>query len=346
MDQLLDALARIRLEDTFTRLAGLIEDNPLIVAGVVCILVLIGAKMSAPFPKVRSWGMRLAAAAVLGYLGYAWFAYGITTENCWQVGLRAAVVGGCVLAPLWLVLPIVVFVYARIRLAIGAFLLYLGYAWLSGGWATSADLPRAAMEGAVIAGLALVVAWIVQPITDIVIARLRRPPRGREESDSPPAKQADVEQAWRLREAAAELLTLNNTQLRQEAEQRIADNRRRQRARLKAELCYTLNEPALVDVLPRAVFDDFVSRYLGEQLDAETVEENAKELEAMIQRFVSERPVDVQPVKFEDLSAWFVDEERRIEATETDKHRKKTKLAGLTRRYTQLAEKLIEEEAV
>ena len=95
----------------------------------------------------------------------------------------------------------------------------------------------------------------------------------------------EVEQTRLLRETAAELAKLRKTQLRQETEQHT-EKGRRQRARLKAELCYTLNEAALGTVLPRPAFDNFLACYLGEQLEPETVEENARELEAMILQHV------------------------------------------------------------
>src|SRR5262249_36069004 len=122
-------------------------------------------------------------------------------------------------------------------------------------------------------------------------------------------------------------------------------HRRRQRARLRAELCYTLNEPALATVLPRAVFEDFLSRYLGDQHDPETVEENAQELEGMILQHVQgAQVIAVAPAGLEDLTQWFLDEQQRLRHDEADQGQRRTKLAGLTRRYTQLAEKMIEEE--
>jgi hypothetical protein len=341
-----ELLQGIDLSAVGQKLLSLVNtSDPLFVAIVLAILVFLGAKMSGPFPGLRSWGLRLAAAAFLVHLGYIYFAQGIESKDLPHVLLRAANTAGFVLAPLWICFPVLLFVYARLRLALAAFLVYAGYAWFTSEVRTVEILPWVALQAGVASALALLVAWILQPVTDFVAKNLFPRKATAAPRDAAPADAAgDAEEKRQMREAAAELLSLKKTQLRQETQRHAERNRRRQRARLKAELCYTLNEPVLATVFPRAMFEDFAARYLGDHEDAEAVEENARELEAMILQHVAAQPVPVKPIDLMDLTQWFVEQQQRIQRGEHEHGDKKTQLAGLTRRYTQLAERLIEDE--
>jgi hypothetical protein len=355
MNNVLELMQNVDLSQAGQRLQALLDTgDPVFPAIVLGILTLLGAKMTGPYPALRSWGLRAAVAVFLISFACAWWSHGsIETAELPRIALHAAVAAGCVLAPLWLVFPVVLFVYVRLRLALAAFLIYAGYECISAGKLDLENLPQLALHGGLAAGLALLVAWIVQPISDFLLKNLfpqRKPAAVAYPLVAPPRWQeasarGEAEQTWRLHEMAAELLHLKKAQLCQPTEQHATMHRRRQRARLKAELCYTLNEPALGTVLPRAAFEDFLTRYLGDQHDPETVEENAQELEAMILQHVEgTQAVTVEPAGLEDLTQWFLGEQQRLRHDEADQGRRRTKLAGLTRRYTQLAEKMIEEE--
>jgi hypothetical protein len=268
------------------------------------------------------------------------------------------VAAGLVLVPLWLVLPVLLFLYSRLRLVLAAFLLYLGYACVTAGGLDLDDLPAIALRGGIAAAVVLLVAWIVQPITDFLARNLFHSNKPAPSASTPPVPALpltlpvlyEADQTRRLRETAAEVLNLQKAQLRQEAERHSEEQRRRHRARLKAELCYTLNEQVLAAVLPRAVFDDFLARYLGDQHDPETVEDNARELEATIQQHVHAAqtvlPPQATPVGSADLlelTPWSLDDQPQLPHDPAPQEWRKTHLAGPSRKHTQLAKSLVEE---
>ena len=83
--------------------------DPYVIAVVLGALILLGSRMAAPFPKLRSWGLRLAVAVFLVHLGYVHFAHGLDTQDLPRTLVRSVNVAGFVLAPLWLILPVVFF---------------------------------------------------------------------------------------------------------------------------------------------------------------------------------------------------------------------------------------------
>lgn len=346
MNSVLELFQNADLTSVGQRLLTLIDTaDPYLIALVLAVFTLLGAKMAAPYPALRSWGLRLAVATFLIYLGYAWFSQGtLTNEQLLPTAVRGLVAAGTVLAPLWLVLPVLFFVYSRLRLMLAAFLIYFGYAWLSVGTLDAEQVPEIGLRSALAAGLALIVAWILQPVTDLVTAHLL--PRRKPGTALAPIREesAETDRSTKMLEQVRHMMELR--QVQQESGNEAERQRRRQRARLKAELCYALHEPTIGMVFPRAIFEEFLNRYLGEQQDPESVEQNATELESMILQYVNSNtsPVVVQPVNLLDLTQWLLEEQQRIHELEADQEQRKTKLAGLTRRYTQLAERILEEE--
>jgi hypothetical protein len=326
--------------------------DPIFLVLILGVLTLLGAKMAAPYPRLRSWGLRLAATVFVAYLAYVWIASrGLNLGQLVQVALRALVAAGLVLAPLWLVSPILLFIYSRLRLALATFLLYLGYVWVTTGGFSADDWPALAAQGGIAAALALLVAWILQPLTDFLSASLGKDktPAGRSGKGDVCGSVVLVPSAGqvpsRLHEETVELLDLHKAHLRQEAERAAAEkHRRRQRARMKAELGYATHEHLIGTTFPRGLFEQFVGRYLGDDQEPEDVEEYAHELETIIYKHVqSPQPAIVQPLDMHDLTQWFLDEQQHIEDVEPDQRRRKTMLAGLTRKYTQLASEIFDE---
>lgn len=180
MNKVSELLHNVDLAAAGKELLTLIDAvDPYLIAVFLGGLVLLGSRMAAPFPRLRSWGLRLAVAVFLVHLGYVHFSHGIGSGDLPRTLVRSANVAGLVLAPLWLVLPVVLFVYRRIRLALAAFLIYVGYACLASGKVEAGQLPQFALQGLIAAGLAVVVAWILQPVTDFIsqhlLARLKKP---------------------------------------------------------------------------------------------------------------------------------------------------------------------------
>jgi hypothetical protein len=310
--------------------------DPCFVAVVLGVLTLLGSKMAAPYPALMSWGLRLGAAAFLGYLGYSCFTLGgLPSDQVAPVLVRSLVAAGAVLAPVWTVLPVLAFVYGRLRLALAAFLGYVAYECISLGGPEADGVPALALRGAVAAGLALVVAWIFQPVIDFFAVNLlgwRREPAAKPETADAP------------RAEGRPTVTRVRTDDPPRAPSPESDPRhRRRRARLKAELCYTLHEGLIGDRFTRQMFEEFLDRYLADHHEPEQVEEYVSELELIIRQYAGGAMAAAATLT--DLTRWLLDEQERIHSLERDEGRRRTRLAGLNRRYTQLAEQLLDEPA-
>jgi hypothetical protein len=336
MSAVLDVFQHVELSGFAHKLMDFVDTaDPCFIALVLGVLTLLGSKMASGSPALISWGLRLGVAAFLLYVGYAYVSLGgLTTEQLPGVGVRAAVAAGLVVAPTWIVLPLLGFVFGRLRLALAALLGYAAYECVASGAPDIEDLSGLALRAAAASGLVLVVAWILQPVLDVLAAALpsRRPtpqplPVTPPQPPTPPA------------ELPAEPSSRAGRSHRQ------ADSQRRRRARLKAELCYALHEPLLGDRFPRETFEDFLDRYLGDQNSPEDVEECGRELEILLREHAGAVQI-VEPINLTELTRWLLDEQQRIQAQEMDERRRKTQLTGLNRRYTQLAEQLLEEPAL
>ena len=87
--------------------------------------------------------------------------------------------------------------------------------------------------------------------------------------------------------------------------------RRRDRTRLQIEMAYVLALPQIGDRFPRTKFDDFVRRYLGDHLQPDDMEENARQLQEILQEHQrqAQEPAVPEPAS-EDVIALVREEER------------------------------------
>jgi hypothetical protein len=327
--------------------------DPCFVALVLGVLTLLGSRMAAPYPALKSWGLRLAAAAFLLYGGYAYFSHGsLTTEHLPRVGLRAAIAAGMVLAPLWTVLPILAFVYGRVRLALAAFLAYTAYAYISLGSFDPDAFPEIALRALLATGLALVVAWILQPVLNYASAILPVRPRRRcadgalvsehHREERSPLRELE-RPARRDLEAEEHFAASRRERNRLEMEAQAEAQRRRHRARLRAELVYVLHAAEIGDRFTPAMFKEFLARYLGDQHAPEDVEEYGRQLEAILHQHVG-KGEPIQPFgSISDLTRWFLGEQRLIHTLDLAEETKKTQLLGLNQRYSRMAQQLLED---
>jgi hypothetical protein len=326
-----EVLEFINQVDLVSRARGVLEflnsADPIFVAVAVALLVILGSRMAVGQPGVHAWGLRLAAAAFLAYGGYACYeAGGIETDRLPSIALRSAIVGGAVLAVAWIVLPVVAFLYGRIRLAAAAFLAYGGYALVTAeGWQPE-QLPGVAVRAGLVAGLVLIVAWILQPVLDAFKALLPLPPT-RDRPVGPPRSQRREKRA-------------DARDDRRDPEE--GWQQRRDRARLKVELYYVLATPFLGAQFPRPTFEEFVHRYLGDHLPPEEVEENSKQLQLILQQQQTTQANGPQEfASLEELTRWFLDEQRRLQEGNLDQQARQRHLEGLQQRFRTLAGKLV-----
>lgn len=314
--------------------------DPCFLGLVVAVLVFLGSRMVAGQPDVRGWGLRLGAAAFLLYGGYTWLVEPNGPRPPGTVALRAACVAGCVLAVSWIVLPVLAFVHSHLRLALTVF---LGY----GAWALVADaeyapdrLPAIGLKALLAAGLALVVAWILEPVWGFVKPFLPRrpehpaPPDREEPSAQSPPRRIVVLAPPSSSPAEAEVAVLRERDAQ----------RRREKARLQLELAYVQALPAVGTWFPRKTFDDFVQRHLADPLPPEDVEENARQLQAVLRQHQDQSQGPAQFDSLEELGHWLLDEQQRIQALPLEQPLRQSRLLDLHQRYLLLAARTVQKQ--
>lgn len=278
--------------------AAIENGDPRFLAVILAILVFVGSKMVSGQPGLRSLGLRAAAAMFLCYGGYLYFyARGEGDTNGW-LALKAANAAGGILALTWIVFPILNFIISHVRLALAAFLGYGAYAIITRPNFTTDDLPMIALEALIPVGLTLVVAWIVHPIWDYVKGLLPEPARQKlEENRSKRFKKA-LNKARRDRggkrrrpaviepsdETVEEEAEIEALELERVSRLHTDIQRRRDKTRLQVELFYLSATPDIGARLNRDMFQDLIHRYLGDHVPVEDVEENARQLQLLLQQ--------------------------------------------------------------
>jgi len=305
-------------------LASLDTADPRFLLAVVAVFVFIGSKVVSSQPGLRRLGLRLGAATFLLYLGYAWY-NGATFDGKELPGhlMRAANAGGLVLSLTWIIFPVLNFLYSHLRLALAAFLGYCGYAIVTTDNFTTEQLPDIAVRGLLAMALALVVAWIVHPIWDYFRDMLPRPkPRPVEEEETAdPVAEERPERPRRERKATAPTvietgLEVVSSQFSVMSPLEGEHQRRRDRARLQVEMLYVLAAPQIGACLPRAVFDEFLTRYLGDHLPPADVEENSRQLVLVLQQH--QKQTQTAPTTFEDLARRLLGDQQLSESREVE----------------------------
>lgn len=329
MKALLDFLYTVDLAAASNEVAAFLRNaDPYLVALVVTLFNLLGWKMASLYPPLRSWGLRLAAAVFLIHAGYAYFTQlDVTSQDLPRIGLNALIAANVTLAPMWTIVPVLFFIYGHLRVALAAFLLY-------GGWAvaTAETLDRdvmtsIALRALLASGLALVVAWILQPVIDFLrthlLSRLRPPVQP--SSDKPVARETTAPAAEASPDPEAQAVLHG------------------QRARVEAELLYSLHGPDIVNRLEHKILYDLFRRYLTDQQHPNEAEAPRLHLKApMVPSEAAETPPQPRQ-ELTELTRWFLAERKRVEGlAEPDRQRH---LQALHERYQRLAERLLEHEA-
>jgi hypothetical protein len=346
MQDLLQRLSHVELDQTAgTVLSFLDSVDPCFLGLIVAVLVFIGSRMVAGQPSVQGWGLRLAVATFLIYGGYLWFS-GKPDEGIplWKLALRCGCVAGIVLALSWIVLPVLSFVHRRLRLALAVFIGYGIYAAVTAGEFTSEQWPIFALEALAATGLALIVAWIVDPFWTAFTRHLL-PRRASAQEDAAPEElpmptRKSPARATMLMPAPAVQVIDSPSVAGSEAQ------RRRDKARMQLELAYLQATPALTNWMPRPMFDDFLRRHLGDHLPPQDVEDNARQLLLVLRQHQEQVQERADFTSFEDLSSWLLTEQQRIQALALDQQIKQSQLLDLHQRYLVLATKMVQKQTL
>lgn len=326
-------------------LASIDTADPRFLAALVAILIYLGSKIVSGQPGLRALGLRLGVATFLLYGGYAYY-FAATPENesLGWLALRAANVGGAVLAVTWITLPIMSFILSHFRIALAAFLGYGGYAIITAESFDTEQLPGIALRGLVVVALTLLVAWIVQPVLEFFRDLLPRP--AAKDDDKSSGFQRKLRRARRERTMMRQPADTVKTDLVDPVE--LADSmlqaeaqRRRDKARLGIELAYAMAMPDIAARLPRPAFDELLHRFLGDQVADDDIEENLAQLQLILQQHHKPARPEPEFTDLEELGRWFLEEQSRIQVLVIDQHFKQSKLAALQQEYMALVNKLL-----
>lgn len=174
-----------------------------------------------------------------------------------------------------------------------AILIFLAFGILASCYAPPRDAQTAltiAIRSVVAFGLALGFSWIVLPLvlrlSRILSRRLKQSLGATGTWISERRHQAEADRR-RWEEDEARRLSAPE-RLRAEraadvaARAQSADQKRRDDARAACEVLFHLHAHALAERLPKATFDDFMKRYMGDSQSAEYVEERGRQLMDLI----------------------------------------------------------------
>jgi hypothetical protein len=128
-----------------------------------------------------------------------------------------------------------------------------------------------------------------------------------------------------------------------ERQERETAQRRREDVRIRCELSYDRYATDLATRFPRAMFQDYLKRYLWDDRPADEVERRGVQLDDLILFHVAKIDPPKKCQNIEDLSRWYMEEKRRIDTVDIDPMYKATYLAQINARYAELTEKLLSE---
>lgn len=334
--------------------------DPCFLGLVVVVLVLLGSRMVAGQPQMRNWGLRFAAGTFLLYFSYKYAITDIGSDHkqLIGIGLRSACMAGVVLAFTWIIVPVALFVLGHIRLAAAAFLVFGGYLLISAKEVTQEQMPFFAFQAALASGLALLVAWILEPMWNY-LSENWLPERKKSKNVAttltpeqvPPEMVIPIptEQPSRQSRARSTMLAAPSelsAELREDLEtlrERDA-KRRREKARLQLELLYVQVAPLIGDWFTRETYDQFVQKHLGDHLPAGDVEENARQLRGVLEQQMEQSKEEEGFASMEELTRWLLAEQQRIQSQSAEAPVKQSQMLELQQKYLTLATKLVKNQ--
>jgi hypothetical protein len=240
------------------------------------------------------------------------------------------------------------------RLAVAALLAFIGFrAWIDVP-ATADDWISILLRGFMAAGLTLGVAWIGLAVLAVLARWTVSQPaaafRAWWSKDRTRKALCRTEREARCREATMRAEERRRAPERErarlqvdaEAKARAEAQRRREGSRASALLSFSFYAAKLGDRFPRAMFDQYVERYMADTHPPEVVEQRGRELIAIFEKHLA----DVVPAKrttsIESLSRWYEETKAHIQALPLDEGVKDIRLIDLEKRFDELLSKHLE----
>jgi len=222
------------------------------------------------------------------------------------------------------------------------------------------DLVSLVLRAVLAAGLVLTVSRILLAMTFFVYRRTvgawwqkwrfflqrRRAERERRRQwERERENKASEERDRQAREAEdrRQLLVEQERQERAAQEARKAQ-RRRDDARARCELLFTLYVPEIGNRFTRPMLDAFLKNYMGNDKSPDEVEERAKQLEEILNQHRSVVRPAPRFKDIEDLAHWYVTEKHRIENLPVDPMFKEQHLVQLHTQYAELTQQVMEQQ--
>lgn len=139
---------------------------------LVALAVCLGHKMALGHRMAYALGLRLGVLTLLGHGGYTIFkAGGFATSDLPHLLGRSFLWAGIVLALAWIVLPFFLFVVCYFRHGLIGFVGYGVYGLVTAESLENEALTGIAWRGLLVAGLTMVIAWVLQPVFDFFATR-------------------------------------------------------------------------------------------------------------------------------------------------------------------------------
>lgn len=118
--------------------------------------------------------------------------------------------------------------------------------------------------------------------------------------------------------------------------------KRRANARAASELLFHRHAHILGSRFPKASFDDFLTKYMGDNHSPEEVEARGHQLQDIILQHVQSIEPPKTPFTIESLAAWYKKQKQLVESLAVDDRQKQAQLAQLNARYAELMQTLME----
>ena len=233
------------------------------------------------------------------------------------------------------------------RLAAGAFIAYGVYAGIAFQPTDADEWIHRLLRSLLASGIVLGLSWILLAILGFLwrsasalrVLRWHDITRERPQSEETDAGRRQWEQEKRRR--LEEEVERESRQLEHSRQQAEAQ-RRRTNAKARASLTFGLFAPKIQSRFTQQMFDDFLSKYLGDDQTPDDVERRVEELTQTFQRHLEEIEPPEGKRSIEELGQWFLDQKRRIEELPLDPKVKRAHVADLNSRYAEISTKLLE----
>lgn len=127
------------------------------------------------------------------------------------------------------------------------------------------------------------------------------------------------------------------------AQAQAAEQKRRDTSRSECLLYFHLHSPEFASRFSREKYDEYVSKYLRDEMPAGEVEKHATKLIALMESHLEKSGARIRPMDVAALARWFEEQKSLIESQSIPDLSKQAALALLNERYNDLMTKHLED---